>query len=145
MFTRFILALALCAGFGLHGDSQATPLITVKHLESMQYPSLARQARLQGSISIRLRISSEGTVVDAVASTSDALLREHPLLQTETVKLVRKWTFGCANCAPDADYDHVLIFVYRIEGRESQYNNSHFTIDLPDRVTVITNPAQQNW
>jgi len=35
-------------------------------LRPMRYPELARQARLQGSISIRLTISSAGTVVDAM-------------------------------------------------------------------------------
>lgn len=99
LFTRFTLALVLC-GLAPHGFSQDKPVVIVKHLEAMRYPDLARQARLQDSISIRLKISSSGDVVDAEASTADTLLNEHPLLQGETVKLVRKWTFGCANCPP---------------------------------------------
>jgi TonB family protein len=144
LFTRFTLALALC-GLAPHGFSQDKPVVIVKHLEAMRYPDLARQARLQGSISIRLKISSSGNVVDAEASTADTLLNEHPLLQKETVKLVRKWTFGCANCPPKAEYEHTVIFVYRLEGQETQYNNSRFTMDLPDHVTVAAIPPQVNW
>jgi TonB family protein len=144
LFTRFTLALAVC-GLAAHGFSQDKPVIIVKHLEPMRYPDLARQARLQGSISIRLKISSSGNVVDAEASTADTLLKAHPLLQKETVNLVRRWTFGCANCPPKAEYEHYLIFVYRLEGQETQSNNSRFTMDSPDHVTVATNPPQVNW
>jgi TonB family protein len=125
--------------------SQDKAVVTVKHLEPIGYPALARQARLQGSMSIHLKISSAGNVVDAEASTADALLKEHPLLQKETVKLIRKWKFSCANCPPNADYEHVLTFVYRLEGQEDQHSISRFTMDSPDHVTVTANPLQVNW
>ena len=125
--------------------SQDKPVIVIKHMEPFGYPWLARQSRLQGSISIRLKISSTGSVVDAEASTADALLKEHPLLQNETVKQVRKWAFGCLNCASKDYYDHTLTFVYRLEGEETQKSKSHFTIDPPDRVTITANPPQANW
>lgn len=141
MFAKLTLAIAIC-GLAVHGFSQAAPIITIKHLELLPYPNLARLARLQGSISIHLRIASGGSVLDAEASTADAPLKEHPLLQTETMKLVRTWTFSSSNCAPEAEYEHVLTFVYRLEGQQSQFNNSHFAIDLPDRVTITTNPPQ---
>lgn len=141
MFAKLTLAIAIC-GLAVDGFSQATPIITIKHLELLQYPNLARQARLQGTISIHLKIASGGVVLDAEPSTADALLKEHPLLQTETVKLVRTWTFSCSHCAPESEYEHVLTFVYRLEGREAQSNNSHFTIDLPDRITITANPPE---
>jgi hypothetical protein len=125
------------------GFSQEKPLVVVKHFKKMEYPTLARQARLQGSISIHLTISSVGKVVDAQASTDDKLLRDHPLLQSETVKLVRKWTFGCVNCAPKADYDDVLIFVFRLEGPETGPNSKTlFKTDSSNRFTITTNPPQ---
>jgi TonB family protein len=142
MFTRFTLAIALC-GLAAYGFSQEKPVVKVRHWESIRYPELARLARLQGSISIRLKISSSGEVVDAEASTADTLLKEHPLLQKETVKLVRKWTFDCANCPPKSEYEHALIFIYRLEGREAQSNDSRFTMDTPDHVTVTTNPPEK--
>ena len=125
------------------GFSQENPLVVIKHFEKMDYPMLARQARLQGSISIHLTISSLGKVLDAQASTDDKLLRDHPLLQSETVKLVRKWTFGCVNCAPNADYNDELIFVFRLEGPETGPNSKTlFKADSPNRFTVTTNPPQ---
>jgi len=132
-------------GLTAHAFSQDKAVVTAKHLEPIGYPALARQARLQGSISIHLKISPSGRVVDAEANTADALLKEHPLLQKETVKVIRKWTFSCANCPPNANYEHALTFVYRLEGQETPQNISHFTMDSPDRVTVTANPPQVNW
>jgi len=111
----------------------------------MLYPEIARIARLQGRISLRLRISSAGAVLDAQANATDTLLKEHPLLQRETARAVRRWTFECANCPPEAEYAHVVTFVYRLEGPEAQHSTSHFTLDSPEHVTVTTNPPQVNW
>jgi TonB family protein len=144
MLTRLILAVVL-SGLAVPGFAQDKPVIVVKHLEPMRYPDLARQARLQGSISIQMKISSSGTVVDAEANTTDTLLKEHPLLQKETVKVIRKWTFGCDNCAPNADYEHVLTFVYKLEGAGTQHNDSRFTLDSAEHATVTTGPPQTNW
>jgi TonB-like protein len=144
MSTRLTFAIALC-GLAAPGLSQNKPVIVVKHIESMGYPAVARQARLQGSISIRLKISSAGSVVDAEASTADALLKEHPLLQNETVKHVRNWTFSCVDCAPKDHYEHTLTFIYRLVGEETQNEKSHFRLDPPDRVTITANPPQANW
>jgi hypothetical protein len=141
MLEKLTLAIVMC-GLAVHGFSQATPIVTIKHLELLQYPDLARLARLQGSVSIHLRIAAGGKVMSAEASTADGLLKEHPLLQTETLKLIREWTFSCVNCVPGAEYEHVLTFAYKLEGPQAKFNNSHFTMDLPDRVTIATNPPE---
>jgi len=54
MFAKLTLAIAIC-GLAAHGFSQAAPIITIKHLELLPYPNLARLARLQGSISIHFK------------------------------------------------------------------------------------------
>jgi TonB family protein len=142
LLARITLALAVCT-LALHGFPQDKPAIVVKHFEPMRYPDLARLARLQGLVSIRLKISPSGDVIDAEAGTADTSLKAHPLLQKETVKLVRKWTFACANCPPNADYEHALTFVYRLEGREASSNDSQFKMDSPDHMTITTHPPKQ--
>jgi hypothetical protein len=130
MFTRFTLALAL-SGIAAHGFSQEKPVVFVRHGEPKRSPDLARLASLQGSISIHLKISASGDVLDAVASTADTSLRHSPTLQKETVNLVRKWTFGCANCPPTSEYEHTLIFVYRLEGQGNSIQQQQVHTYLP--------------
>lgn len=115
----------------------------VKHVDApTTYPHLARQARIQGTVSIHLKISALGKVLDAQATTEDPSLKAHPVLQSQALQLVRNWTFECIGCPNNAGYDHTLVFIYRLEGKEAPYNESRVTMDLPDTVTIITNPPQ---
>jgi hypothetical protein len=83
-------------------------------------------------------------VIKAEATSSEPLSKEHPILEYETLKVIRNWTFGCFKCEPNAEYEHTLVFLYRLEGDESSYNNSWLTMDLPDQVTITANPPQTN-
>jgi len=51
------------------------------------YPNVARTARLQGTITVKLTISGDGNVVAAEATSLDDWLMTHPLLQKETESL----------------------------------------------------------
>jgi TonB family protein len=51
-------------------------VISPQHLElPTGYPNVARAARLQGTVTVQLTISSDGKVTAADATSSDALLR----------------------------------------------------------------------
>jgi hypothetical protein len=97
---------------------------------------------LQGTVAAKLRIATDGSVAEAVVETQDPLLIAHPILQSETQQLVRKWTFECQSCAPGASFDHVITFNYRLEGEDAQYDDTRVTItmDLPDEVTIVARP-----
>jgi len=115
--------------------------ISPRHMElPTGYPNVARIARLQGTITVKLTISGDGNVVAAEATNLDDLLRTHPLLQNEAEQLSRQWTFTCINCAKESAYTYSLVFSYRLEGKASQYADSKVAVDLPNRVTVTANP-----
>lgn len=142
MTRKIELAFAMIVLSSL-GLGENAPLIVVKHVDApTTYPHLARQARIQGRVSIRLKISASGRVLDAQAATEDSLLKAHPILQSQALQLVRNWTFECIGCLNNAGYNHTLVFIYRLEGKQEPYNNSRVTMDLPDTVTIIANPPQ---
>jgi protein TonB len=51
------------------------------------YPSLARQARVQGSVELRAIISRTGTIENLV------VVRGHPMLSAAAIEAVRQWRY----------------------------------------------------
>ena len=126
-------------------QDQKRPIIYVKHLvPPLRYPQLARQAQFQGTVVIELRISADGNVIDAksIDSSEDPRAHAGPFLKSETEKLVRLWTFGCANCSPGEPYEAKTAFVYRLEGEPILYDDSKVSMDLPDEVVITASPIQ---
>ncbi len=135
--------LAMVLGFGGAPQGEKAPLVYVKHLEPpLGYPPIARAARLQGLITVKLTIAGDGSVIAAEATAEDPQLQAHSLLQAVTEKLVRKWTFGCFNCPPASEYVHIVKFLWKLEGEERPSNNATVVMDLPNQVTVTANPPQ---
>lgn len=116
-------------------------VISPQHLElPTGYPNVARAARLQGIVTVQLTISGDGKVTAADATSSDALLRAHPLLQREAAELTRRWKFTCFNCAKETAHPYDVIFTYTLEGKESTNPDTRITVDWPNQVTVTANP-----
>jgi TonB family protein len=125
-------------GFALKAQ---TVMIAPKHLElPSQYESVARAARLQGTVTVRLTISGDGDVIAAEPSSTDALLREHSILQAKTAELTRRWKFWCSHCSKVDEYQYTVTFIYKLEGKESRYADTQIAVDLPDQVTIRANP-----
>jgi TonB family protein len=126
--------------FALKAQNPAA-VVAPKHLElPSQYEIVARAARLQGTVTVRLTISSDGDVIAAEPSSTDALLREHSILQAKTAELTRRWKFSCSNCSKDDEYQYTVTFIYKLEGKESRYADTQISVDLPDQVTIRANP-----
>lgn len=135
---RFFVSAAILLASA--GCGQKSALVTPKHIElPSHYDQLARTARLQGTVTLRLSISGDGTVIDANPSSTDRVLEAHPLLQRRTEELIRRWKFTCANCAEHGKYSYVVTFIYRLEGTDSDYDDTHVAVDLPDHVTITAN------
>jgi TonB-like protein len=132
--------LFLLAGLP-QGEKQ--PIIYVKHIEPpLHYPALGRQAQLQGTVIVKLRIAADGAVIAVESSPQDSQTIGFPFLRDETEKLVKKWTFGCANCSPGVPYEKTIKFIYRLEGEGVSYDNTRVVMELPDQVTITANRPQ---
>lgn len=101
---------------------------------------MARLARLQGTVVVRLTIVPDGSVAEATTETKDPSLIAHPILQSEIKQVVQTWTFECLSCAPGTKFKHTIRFNYRLEGTDSDYADAKVTLDLPDEVTIVARP-----
>ena len=105
---------------------------------------MARLARLQGTVVVKLMIAADGSVIEATTETKDPLLIAHPVLQFEIKQLIHTWTFECLTCAPGTAFTHSISFSYRLEGSESDGAYAKVSLDLPDKVTVVARPPVVN-
>jgi hypothetical protein len=121
-------------------QEEKQPIIYVRHLEPPRgYPSLARQARLAGTIMIRLTIAADGTVLSTESWPGDRDTTGFPILRSDAEKLVRKWTFGCVGCPPNSPFEHTIKFKYWLDNEDILPDN-WITMDLPDEVRITANP-----
>ena len=118
--------------------AQSPAVVTPKH------PEVARTARLQGTVTVQLAVSSDGDVIAAEPNSTDALLKAHPILQCKTAELLRRWKFTCSNCSEDGSYTYDVTFIYKLDGKESAYDETRVAVDWPDRVTITANPPIVN-
>lgn len=108
--------------------------ICIGHLESPLYDPLARQARLQGDVSIQIRVAPDGRVasVQTIAGPS--------LLAREAERNIRTWVFN-----PGDERTLAITYEFRLEQPEIYYDPpSRVTFDLPDKVRIVSNFKQIN-
>jgi TonB family protein len=84
-----------------------------------RYPSLARQARIQGVVQVEFDIAKDGTVINAVTESGP------PILAKGTLDTVNTWKFGTRQ---NVTHDRVE-FRYKIGQKESEC--AQVRIDLP--------------
>jgi hypothetical protein len=140
----FLIAVAVFAVLASRslGGAQEQPLVYVRHVEQLAYPPLGSAAGIQGVIKIKLKISPEGKVIDAVLLSDEGTPKPHPMLVTDSIALIKTWTFGCFNCAAGVPYEHVFTFVYKLEGAPRFDRTTKVVMDFPNEVTVISQPME---
>jgi TonB family protein len=84
-----------------------------------RYPSLARQARIQGVVQVEFDIAKDGTVINAVTKSGP------PILEKGSLDTVNTWKFGTRQ---NVTHDRVE-FRYKIGQKESEC--AQVRIDLP--------------
>ncbi|MGD0180342.1 MAG: energy transducer TonB [Terriglobales bacterium] len=84
-----------------------------------RYPSLARQARIQGVVQVEFDIAKDGTVINAAAKSGP------PILEKGALDTVNTWKFGTRQ---SVTHDRVE-FRYKIGQKDSEC--AEVRIDLP--------------
>lgn len=103
----------------------------VIHLESPTYSNVARFAKLQGEVVVRVEISPDGRV------TSARTLGGTSLLGQEAERNARTWLF-----ATGANRNIEVHYIFRLEKPDVENNPpTRVIFDLPERVTVTSNFA----
>src|SRR5438874_2243984 len=101
--------------------------ISVQKYELPQYPTIARQAHIEGDVKLTLEMTADGSI------SSAKILSGHPMLTQTSLDAIRKWRFHWDDCAYGANFKHVFTFTFK-QGEEMKPGEVIF--QLPDRVIV---------
>jgi TonB family protein len=134
--TRFgCLLLSLLISCSSHKQEVLSP----RHIETPNYPPLARMARIMGKVNLTLTIDGDGNVKSAEATKDNSSYKAHPLLEAAAIENVRKWTFSKPSHVP---ITQTIIYDYEFDEAlpaTSGYLIGKVYFDLPDRVTIVSN------
>lgn len=101
-----------------------------KHVESLEYPPIARNAPIEGTVYVSVTISPDGRVASARTTSG------HPLLKREAEEGVSKWLFENSS---GENVSQPVEFTFKLDEKplKNACTRTHF--DLPGHVIVISN------
>jgi TonB family protein len=123
-----MLVHKLIAGVLLAVVLQSSAARFPTHIESLEYPDLARRAQIEGEVRVAVQIAANGKVVSAVAKSG------HALLGRDAEANARKWVFPTG----EAGILEIL-YDFRLEKPELQLPCTRVIFDLPGKVSVVSN------
>jgi len=129
----FILLFVLSAS-PLSQPQQTHPRFPL-HVESLEYPILARQARIEGDVVINASVDPLGRSIISEVVTGHPLLVQ-PLLVQPALDNLRKWRF------PSGDWETLTVtYHFKVEGKPTRGPApTKCEFDLPDSVTIMVQP-----
>jgi Gram-negative bacterial TonB protein C-terminal len=107
---------------------QAKPRYPV-HVESLVYPSIARQSRLQGDAVLVAQIASDGSVSIPLIKSG------HPMFVHVAEENLKKWKFQVGE-----DQQMEITYHFKFGEKSSRSPVTECQFDLPNSVTFIVNP-----
>jgi Zn-dependent M28 family amino/carboxypeptidase len=116
------------------------PELQVLHIEPILYSPLARQTRIAGHVSVRVFVTSDGTVA------SVHVLGGHPLLVQDVEDSIKKWIFEKAadtNRVFNLDCDFVLKGLW-VPAPPLPTPSQSFKVSGPLRIKVESNPLNSD-
>jgi TonB family protein len=131
------IALLVICEFSFAGQSQ-NPIvndrdINVRIFEDVQYPPLAYMARIQGVVTVQVKLGEQGRVVEAVANSGPELLA------AASVNNAKRWVFK-----PNSAKAAVIIYDYKILDGRCNKNSSLFILQGTNLATVLACPPIVN-
>jgi TonB family protein len=107
---------------------QAQPRLPV-HVESLNYPPLARKARIQGTVVFEAQIAADGTLSVPIIKSG------HPTLVHVAEENLKKWKFQ-----PGEDQQMEITYHFKLREPTASFSQTECQFDLPNSVTVIVDP-----
>ncbi len=103
------------------------------HIESLDYPSLAVQARIVGDVVVMAEVDSEGRVHVTIPKSG------HQLLAQAAAENLRKWRFQTGE-----NQELEITYHFQINDKPAVKPFSGYVLDLPDSVTITRDPPPVN-
>ena len=134
--TALLLLLTLLS---VSGQETQKRNITVQKYVAPEYPTLAKQARIAGGVTLLLRINADGTVASVEAETG------HAILQKPAEDNVKQWRFHCFPCS--GAFQHRITYRYQIsdESRIDYKFPDYVSISILDEDAVYTTKDPACW
>ncbi|HXY53027.1 MAG TPA: TonB family protein [Terriglobales bacterium] len=119
----------------VNGHTQGSPDFYIASLQMPCYPPLARQAKVQGQVKVRVEVGKDGTVTLADA------LEGNPMLQAAALPNSRTWKFGGGQGADLSTLKTTIVFDYRLEGEAGwERCAARVIFDSFNKVEIIGHP-----
>jgi len=87
--------------------AQTQPAICPRHIETPEYPPLARVTRLMGEVVLSVTIDADGKVQHVTATAEK---QKQQLLQNSAIDNMQHWTF---TKPPFAPYTQLIVYDYQ--------------------------------
>jgi TonB family protein len=99
------------------------------------YPTLARAARIQGTVELSCSIANDGTVKNCHAASG------HPLLSAAAIENAKGWLFRSTEHTGPSSSEVSLFYSFDLVGDPVREPKETFTFEFPSRLQVISQPA----
>jgi TonB family protein len=120
----------------------ANEALCPQHIETPDYPPIARTAHVTGKVTLTVTIGANGNVI-AVEPSSDSAVQANSQLQKHAAENMQHWTFATPPYAP---FTQTMVYDYEFDsslppegGKKSMPAITRVNLDLPDHVTISTN------
>lgn len=134
MAARGLLIALLFLAVSPQAPPQTPPRFPV-HVESLQYPQLARMARIQGDVVAVALVGTDGHVVGVPNAPTG-----HPLLAKAAEENIKTWRFQ-----QGVEEEVKVTYHFKIDEKPGpSYSPGTCKFDLPDSVTVTVPTPQVN-
>jgi len=107
--------------------------IEVLAFENMFYPPLAWTARIEGTVTVRVKLDNRGRVTDA------SVISGHEQFTASCLENVKKWLFR-----PNASNTAVVVYNFRIIPGRCNSASSMFVLQGKNLATVLACPLNPN-
>jgi len=106
----------------------STESVTLLRVESLEYPVVARLARIEGHVEMDIQVGADGTVLSVNVKSG------HPLLQEAAKANVKTWLL-------DSGRERTIAITYRfvLEAARRRCPQTRLIYELPQSITVISN------
>lgn len=142
------IALLIVIALGFYSSGLQAQDLTVKRVVSMEYPALARQARMQGTVKVKCVIGTDGSItsteiIEIIAAPPQQQGSVRGILGKAAQENARQWKFLRSTSNPNAQAADsiVLSYVFTLRGETRDRARTEFVFDAPNTV-LITSQAQ---
>jgi TonB family protein len=130
-------ALVVIVVFALltSGRSQGSSDYYIASLQMPCYPPLARQAKVEGIVKVRIEVGNDGSVTRAEALEGSAIL------QSASMPNIRTWKFSAGAGEDVSRLKTTVAFEYRLEGEPGwEKCATRVIFDSFNHVSIIGHP-----